>query len=78
MEIPIHDKEKTDVFILGIILIYAASLQSMDCCFDFYHAWFLDDKAEEKLQVIKTQYHDNLFYLLKDMINKKENERPNF
>ena len=44
----------------------------MDSCFDYYHAWFLEDKSEEKLLLIKNKYHDTIYFLLKDMIIRNE------
>ena len=78
MDSPIHDKEKSDVFTAGIIILQAATLADMSLCFDYYHCWYLEDKVAEKLADAKELYHDQLVYLIKDMINPKEKIRPNF
>lgn len=65
---PKHDKHKTDVFVIGIIMIEIATLLDLNPCFDYDHGWFHSKVAFEKLQVVKDLYHDKLFYILKDMI----------
>ncbi|EAR99464.1 protein kinase (macronuclear) [Tetrahymena thermophila SB210] len=78
IETPIHDQQKSDVFCIGMVILEAASLLSADSCFDYYHAWVLEDKIQDRLNEIKSKYHDSLYYMLKEMLTINEIQRPNF
>ena len=50
---PIHDKEKTDVFMLGMTILSLGSLSKLNVCYDYYHGLIFEDKIVEKLNIIK-------------------------
>lgn len=52
-------------------------MSDVNCCFDYYHAWYFTDVVEDKLKIIKEHYHDSIYFIIKEMLKVKENERPN-
>ncbi|KRX07582.1 Protein kinase-like domain [Pseudocohnilembus persalinus] len=76
-EHPIHNKEKTDVFMLGMIMLQIASLSNVDSCYDYIHGTLFLDKIQQKLEVVKAKYHDSLFFIIQEMLIEKEIDRPN-
>jgi hypothetical protein len=72
IENPVHDKSKTDVFLIGMCILEAYSLHKCDNCYDYYHGWIFEDKINLKLDIIKNALHDSLFYILKDMLMLNE------
>lgn len=55
-----------------MVLLEAATLLSCDSCFDYYHAWVLDDKINDRLNEVKIKYHDSLYYTMKEMLQLNE------
>lgn len=61
-----------------MILLEAGTLSDLTFCFDYYHAWYLEENVIDKLGIIKTTYHDSLFYIIKEMLNITVEKRPMF
>ncbi|EGR28379.1 protein kinase domain protein [Ichthyophthirius multifiliis] len=78
IENPIHDQVKSDVFCAGMIILEAASLKNSSKCLDFYNYQIMEDLIENRLNNVKEKYHDSLYYLVKEMININELQRPDF
>ena len=75
---PLHDKQKSQIFSLGITVLECASLSSITNCYNFDSFTINEDTIEILLKKIESLYSKQFCLLLKNFLIINPDKRPNF
>ena len=73
-----YNKQKSDVFSLGMTTLEAATLFSMKDCYDFDEFRIKPQQIDLCLDEVKSRFSPNICELLKCMLGFDENHRPDY
>ena len=75
---PTPDAEKADIFSLGMIFLYAATLEEPAVCYDWKKHSFLSKTASAIIDRLEERYSKTFCYTLRRMLEINPDKRPSF
>lgn len=75
---PSYDVQKTDVFSLGLSLIYASTLEDPKNCYDWSKKTLNNNAIEAQLAKIEQSYSPSYSQLVRAMVDPNDLSRPDF
>jgi len=75
---PFHNIFKSDVYSLGMLFLYAATLQPSDNIYN-YDKFIIDvHMLDERLHQVESRYGHHLAAFIREMLHDDEEVRPDF
>jgi len=75
---PEHNAYKSDIYSLGMVLLYAGLFESMESCYDYEDYQLKESVIDYHLQCLSERYSPNYYELVKGMLSINENSRPSY
>eukprot|EP00330_Aristerostoma_sp_ATCC50986_P002150 CAMPEP_0114588448 /NCGR_PEP_ID=MMETSP0125-20121206/11148_1 /TAXON_ID=485358 ORGANISM="Aristerostoma sp., Strain ATCC 50986" /NCGR_SAMPLE_ID=MMETSP0125 /ASSEMBLY_ACC=CAM_ASM_000245 /LENGTH=477 /DNA_ID=CAMNT_0001784849 /DNA_START=51 /DNA_END=1484 /DNA_ORIENTATION=+ len=73
-----YDHCKADVYALGMTLLGCGSLSNSEELYDYEAGTLSQEMLEQRLEIIRNNYSNFTYELIRDMLNTNEEERPDF
>ncbi|CAK75462.1 unnamed protein product (macronuclear) [Paramecium tetraurelia] len=75
---PQHNPYKSDVYSLGMTMLYLSTLNNCNDCYDIHKLRVIVQQVQRRLQQMETSFSSQYVFLLKRMLLLNEDQRPDF